>query len=212
MKADIIDILLDIIYMYDTYLDSKPSKISLGDKQMEEFENSEDKDILEVKYNDIEITKSYTKDGIYVYSSKREHAPYALILDKVISFRLKKGTYPDEITLSEGFISIYGTDDRFYENQILFDCRVKIDHNTYESIVCKLEDSECMDYEEDEEEPLTEKDIFIDWLLEDDRSLKDAKRFVEENNDTIDKDFVTFQRWSDYLKYLEDNNLGTDEQ
>lgn len=67
------------------------------------------------------------------------------------------------------------------------------------------------DEDKEEEEEKSDKDKFIDWLLDDEDALIEAYIYVDEHSKEIDEDFdYYFIKSKEFEKWLEDNGKGDD--
>ena len=124
----------------------------------------------------------------------------------MINYELETGLQPNEITISKDFYDIFCKQFEYEEPVFVvpIESIVKVDEKQEDDIACRY--NVCLKeiykaaiakytYTAEEdlvEEEKSDKDKYLDWLLNDDDEILDAMQYVEDHGKKIDEDFNEF--------------------
>ena len=189
-----------------------PKNILLNEYHYEEFSKSDEftDEIDGVKIKEADLGDT----NLYLERSKETY-PYVVLIEAVINFELDTLLVPNTILITRHFYETYKdifiTDKEHYNN--VLECVVSIvDNDQPGDIMCRYsaEYSDTIKYFKNKSDTNTdviviEKELFIDWLLDDEDALLDAMEYVEDHEEEIDKDFDYFCKECEFNNWLKRN-------
>lgn len=189
-----------------------PEIILLNEYHYEEFSKSDEFtdeiDGIKIKEADLGDTNLYLEHS-------KETYPYATLIEAVINFELDTLLVPNVIYITEHFYETYKdmflTDKKHYNN--VLECVISIiDNDQPDDIICRYSAkySDTIKYFKNKSDINTdviiiEKEMFIDWLLDDEDALLDAMEYVENHEEEIDKAFDYFCKECEFNNWLKRN-------
>ena len=192
------------IDLFENWTKEKPAIIYLGYLDYKKyFEDGNDEIVKDVNISE----DTGNPSGIIVGIDKADNIVQATLIEEMINYELTIGVQPNEINISQDFYDLY-----FY-NQ--FECEepvfvepiksiVKIDKDQEEDVMCRYNAlftdmykaavvKSTLTAEPDPvKEEKSDKDKYLDWLLDDIEARLDAIEYVEDHGKEMDEDFTEF--------------------
>ena len=147
-------------------------------------------------------------NGLVVGIDNSDDIAPAAIVEEMAMYELETGIQPNEITISQEFYDLFfyttfGCEDPMFAVPI--ESIIKVDENQEDDVACRY--NACLkemykaaidkctftaELNPVEEEEKSDKDKYLDWLLNNDDEILDAMQYVEDHGKEIDKDFNEF--------------------
>lgn len=190
-----------------------PKIILLNEYHYEEFSKSDE---FTDEINGIRIKEADLGDTNLYLERSKETYPYATLIEAVINFELDTLLVPNIILVTRHFYETYYKDifltDKEHYNNVL-ECVISIvDNDQPGDIMCRYstEYSDTIKYFKNKSDINTdviiiEKEMFLDWLLDDEDALLDAMEYVEDHEEEIDKAFDYFCKEHEFNNWLKRN-------
>ena len=189
-----------------------PKTILLNEYHYEEFSKSDE---FTDEIDGVEIKEADLGDTNLYLECSKETYPYVTLIEAVINFELDTLLVPNVIFITRHFYETYKdifiTDKEHYNN--VLECVISIvDNDQPGDIMCRYsaEYNDTIKYFKDKPDAnadviVIEKEMFIDWLLDDEDALLDAMEYVEDHEEEIDKDFDYFCKECKFNNWLKRN-------
>ena len=191
------------IDLFEKWNKEKPAIIYLGYLDYKKYFDDGNDEIVQ----GVDISEDTgNPNGIIVGIDNSNDIVPATIIEEMINYELETGLQPNEITISKDFYDIFCKQFEYEEPVFVvpIESIVKIDEKQEDDIACrynvclkeiyKAAIAKCTFTAEEDlvEEEKSDKDKYLDWLLNDDDEILDAMQYVEDHGKKIDEDFNEF--------------------
>ena len=191
------------IDLFENWTKEKPAIIYLGYLDYKKYFDDGNDEIVQ----GVDISEDTgNPNGIIVGIDNSNDIVPATIIEEMINYELETGLQPNEITISKDFYDIFCKQFEYEEPVFVvpIESIVKVDEKQEDDIACrynvclkeiyKAAIAKCILTAEEDlvEEEKSDKDKYLDWLLNDDDEILDAMQYVEDHGKKIDEDFNEF--------------------
>ena len=192
------------IDLFENWTNEKPAIIYLGYLDYKKYFDDGNDEIVK----DVNISEDTgNPSGIIVGIDKADNIVQATIIEEMINYELTIGVQPNEINLSQDFYDLYFYNQFKCEEPVFVESIksiIKIDKDQEEDIMCRYNvlftdmykaavvKSTLTAKPDPVEEEKSDKDKYLDWLLDDIEARLDAIEYVEDHEKEIDEDFIEF--------------------
>ena len=189
--------------MFENWTNEKPAIIYLGYLDYEKYFDDGNDEIVQ----GVDISEDTgNPNGIIVGIDSSNDIVPATIIEEMINYELETGLQPNEITISKDFYDLFCKQFEYEEPVFVvpIESIVKVDEKQEDNIACRYNvclkeiykaaiDKCTLTAELDPlEEEKSDKDKYLDWLLNNDDEILDAMQYVEDYGKEIDEDFTEF--------------------
>lgn len=191
------------IDLFENWTGEKPSIIYLGYLDYKKYFESNDNELVQ---GVLVSEDTGNPNGIIVGIDKATHIIQATIVEEMINYEREYGVQPNVITISEDFYHLFKKHFDYEEPVFVvpIESIVKVDEFQEEDVICginifmneiykvAIDKAKESSKPEPVKEEKSDKDKYLDWLLNNDDEILDAMQYVEDHGKKIDEDFNEF--------------------